>query len=99
MKRKRIEDRALLDSYHGRECVVCGKTYGTVGHHVKTKKSGGHDIEENLMPLCQVHHNLVHNKGIGALIEKNPLVENWLQTKGWERLELNGKWWNPLVFD
>lgn len=59
-KPKRKKDRDLLDTYHDHVCAVCGRWDGVVGHHIKSKGSGGDDVAENLLALCQKHHNEIH---------------------------------------
>ncbi len=69
-KPKRIVDRKLLDSYQGKPCAICGKTDGTVAHHVKTRGSGGGDVRENLAVLCGQHHNEIHARGTETFKKK-----------------------------
>ena len=76
-KSKRIENRALLDRFQGLPCEICGTTYGTVGHHVTTKKAGGHDLPNNLMPLCQIHHREVHDRGRKTFFRKYEQAQEW----------------------
>ena len=81
-KSKRIVDRALLYTYHSMPCLVCNSVGSTVGHHVKSKKSGGDDVKENLMPLCWEDHAKVHNIGLMSF-SKNIKVYDWLIENGW----------------
>lgn len=69
-KPKRITDRRLLDSYHNKPCVICGKTEGTVAHHVKTRGSAGNDVRDNLRALCVTHHQEVHSQGTLTFAKK-----------------------------
>lgn len=92
-KNKRIVDRALLDSYHNKPCEVCGTTYGTVGHHIKTKKTGGHDLGINLLALCQKHHNEIHN-GLITFVDKYVDIKFVLQKKGWVYCDISRAWLN-----
>jgi hypothetical protein len=62
-KKKRVVDKKLLNSFHGKPCVICGSTIGTVGHHIQTRGARGDDSEENLIAVCQFHHNEIHSKG------------------------------------
>lgn len=63
-KKKRIENKELLESYRVMPCAVKEQCFGPVaGHHIKSRGSGGDDIELNLLPLCQKHHSEVHQIG------------------------------------
>jgi len=86
----RIKDLKLLESYRGIPCAVCGSLV-TCAHHIKSKGSGGHDVESNLMALCQQHHNEVHQYGLRLFVDKYPQVEHVLKSKGWEQTAA-GKW-------
>ena len=90
-KPKRISNRALLDTYHEMRCLVCNRT-GAVGHHVKSKGSGGSDKPSNLMPLCAIDHSRVHAMGLTSFAEKHPSVKNWLLANGWEFNDHKMKW-------
>lgn len=71
-KHKRIVDRALLDSYHGKSCEVCRTTYQTVAHHIQTKGAGGDDVPDNLATLCHTHHTEIHQIGPTRFRAKYP---------------------------
>lgn len=72
-KVKRMVDRELLDSFHDRPCRIGNKDcFGqVVAHHVKTKKSGGGDVEANLWALCVFHHRSIHDLGTYTFCLKN----------------------------
>ncbi len=72
-KQKRKIDKALLDSYHEKICKINDKDcFGqVVAHHVKTKKSGGGDVESNLWPLCVRHHRSIHDLGVYTFCKKH----------------------------
>lgn len=74
-KPTRIKDKNLLRSYHGKPCEVisCGKTEGTVAHHMKTRGAGGDDKKSNLVALCPYHHNIVHQIGRVRFLEKHKI--------------------------
>ena len=93
---KRIVNKLLLNSYHDEPCTVCKKEYGTVAHHIKTKGSGGHDVESNLMPLCVSHHDEVHKKGLNYFADKYYRARLFLLANNWELF--NGKWINKEKF-
>lgn len=81
-KPQRIVNRKLLDSYQGQPCAVLGPKSDVGGresayhwgkidpHHIKTRGSGGDDVDENLANLCRWHHRCIHNDGIKTFIEK-----------------------------
>lgn len=81
----RIENKALCKSYQGAPCIVCGKS--GVGHHVKSRGSGGDDVESNLMTLCVVCHREVHDIGLTEFADKYTRVTRWLLNHGWSLIE------------
>lgn len=93
MKQKRIQDRTLIDFVKTLPCIACG-VMADDAHHVKTLKSGGGDVPENLMPLCRLHHRLIHDQGLYLVSQTYPTVEKWLKLAGWE---LYDKKWKRLV--
>ena len=86
-------------------CVACG-SHGVDLHHVKTQKSGGSDESWNLLPLCHLHHVMVHNIGLSDFCKKMKLahgvdgrkVKAWLWGNGWEFCKFRGKWINQKYF-
>lgn len=86
----RLVDNNLCKSYRGLPCAACGDIYGTVGHHIKSKGAGGDDADYNLIPLCFIHHRLIHDKSINEFVIKFPHIADILKEKGWEYF--NGKW-------
>lgn len=93
----RIQNRKLLDSYHGEACEICGNRQGTVAHHIQTKKSGGPDVAHNLVALCNLHHRQIHDVGINSFITLYPRFRSLLNRKGWEAIQNGTKvtWFNP----
>lgn len=59
-KQARIKNKKLLNDKKG-ICQQCGKRTKTEKHHIKTKGSGGDDVEENLIEVCRVCHRLIHD--------------------------------------
>ena len=92
-KQIRKKDRKLLDTYHEMRCLVCGRT-GAVGHHVRSKASGGDDKPSNLMPLCATDHTRIHAMGLTAFAEKHQSVLNWLLANGWQFEDHRKRWVN-----
>lgn len=70
------------------KCLVCGSANVDV-HHIKTRGSGGNDELYNLMPVCRIHHNEVHNIGLVSFSQKYLGVSTYLQDNGWDLV--NGK--------
>lgn len=68
-KNKRIVDKKLLKNKKG-ICEICGKRTQTEKHHIKSKGSGGDDIEENLIEVCRICHRLIHDGKIDIRKEK-----------------------------
>ncbi len=66
----RIKNGALLRTYRGKPCEICGSTETTVGHHIKTVGSGGDDIKENIVALCFIHHREIHDTGVDTFNRK-----------------------------
>ncbi len=83
-KKKRIQDRSLLDTYHNKPCEICGTSQGVVGHHIKTKKSGGPDVPNNLIALCPNHHSEIHMIGNRSFMTKYPKFVFSLKSRGWQ---------------
>lgn len=76
-------------------CLACGYTTenGNTFHHIKSRGSGGSDHAQNMMPLCQKHHNLVHNMGLSKFADFHPRVHDWLLRNEWSK-NFDGKWFN-----
>jgi hypothetical protein len=88
----RIVNKELLKQIRSKRCIVCG-ALDPDPHHVKSKKSGGDDVESNLMPLCREHHQEIHKIGINKFITKYPVAKYWLLNNGWELNPLTMKWY------
>ncbi len=69
-KVKRVVDKDLLRQYAKMPCAVGYVTHmrPVAGHHIKTKGSGGDDVDDNLIPLCASHHAEIHSTGIKAFL-------------------------------
>jgi len=86
----RIINKKLCESYRGKPCLVCEKP--SVGHHIKTKGSGGDDAPYNLMPLCFIHHRRVHDLGLTLFAKVFPMIAIYLIGHGWEYDHFLDKW-------
>lgn len=87
-------DKTLLSNIRKKRCIVCG-ALNPDPHHVKSKKSGGDDIESNLMPLCREHHAQCHKIGLNRFADKYTQVKGWLKHYGWEVNPISCKWFLP----
>jgi predicted restriction endonuclease len=59
--------------------------------HIKTRGSGGGDEQENIMPLCRLHHIEQHKIGIITFVEKYLQVRAYLQARDWTIVEVFGR--------
>jgi 5-methylcytosine-specific restriction endonuclease McrA len=59
-KNPRIINKKLLKDKKG-ICFMCGKRGQTEHHHIKSKGSGGNDIESNLIEVCRICHTKIHS--------------------------------------
>jgi hypothetical protein len=79
---KRIVDKKLLAEVRQHPCCVAGCRNKAQAAHIKSKGSQGDDIEENLMPLCESHHEFEqHIIGWRRFREKHPEVANYAELK------------------
>ena len=70
-KNPRIKDKKLINNKK-HNCEYCGKkNCYTNTHHIKSKGSGGDDIEDNLIELCSNCHRRAHD----GLISKQELLK------------------------
>ena len=70
-KNPRIKDKKLINNKK-HNCEYCGKkNCYTNTHHIKSKGSGGDDIEDNLIELCSNCHRRAHD----GLISKQELIK------------------------
>ena len=91
-KKNRIVNLVLLKELRKKACFACKSSQVEI-HHVKSKKSGGHDVESNLWPLCRLHHVEVHKIGLNRFVTKYNL-SIWLCKNGWEFSSLTSKWFH-----
>jgi hypothetical protein len=94
MKSKRIVNTALINVIKRGSCVIC-RSPNPDAHHVKSKKSGGDDVINNLMPLCRVHHIEVHKIGLSRFSDKYDNAQAWLVSYEWEFSNLLMRWVKP----
>lgn len=63
-------------------CVICGAPNPDPAH-IRSKGAGGHDIDENVIPLCRQHHMAQHVYGWEVMINKYPQLAEKLMKLGW----------------
>jgi hypothetical protein len=82
-KPKRIKNRKLLNSFHNKPCIVCGKVPSDPDH-LRTRGAGGGDEESNIIPLCRhPHHIERHTIGLKSFVKKYNLPISW--DTGWPK--------------
>lgn len=81
-KKKRIVDDALLEQIRKMSCVCCGER-PVDPCHVKTRGSGGDDIQSNVFPACRRHHDEQGKAGFYKMTKKYPNLGMWLWNHGW----------------
>jgi len=91
---RKVDKELLKHIRNDKKCIVCHALYPDP-HHVKSKKSGGDDVESNLMPLCRSHHRQCHDIGLNRFADKYPSVKGWLLHYGWEINPISYKWFKP----
>lgn len=82
-----------MAEYAGEEiiCIVTGAPGSTL-HHLTTRGAGGTDDEWNLLPVCQLIHQMIHNKGLAYCAKKFPAIRDFLIQHDWEYDDFNKKW-------
>lgn len=76
-KPKRIVDKGVIARcrVYG-ICMLGGYCFGDLDiHHIKSRGSGGGDIEGNIILLCRHHHTLAHAGKISKSILYKRLAE------------------------
>jgi hypothetical protein len=94
MKRKRIEDRHLLDQVKAEDCMAC-RNYPCDPAHVRSKGAGGPDTLWNVIPLCRSCHHFQHQLGWKVFFDRWPLLWVFMQSIGWYWLD--DKLWNDKL--
>ncbi len=77
-KEQRIADPRVVARVRARDpyCQVCGRPRTDV-HHIKTRGSGGDDVEENLIGLCRECHSKAHNGEVSRERLLRVLRDKW----------------------
>ena len=90
-KKKRIEDRALIEKIKSHQsCVVC-YTVPIEVDHITTRGAGGDDVVSNLLPTCRLHHRMRHDHGIKFMMDTFPRYRQWLIDHGRDDVVYNQK--------
>ena len=87
-KPKRVVDKSILAHFRAQRCNACDKMPPNDPAHIKSRGSGGDDIEENLLTLCRKCHTTQHAYGWFRFVVENPHLEQILDEKGWDVTEL-----------
>ncbi len=85
LKNKRHEDRAFLDTFHNKFCIICS-FHGCDPAHIKSRGAGGGDEWWNVMALCHTHHQQQHTMPWREFAELYPEVMKSLTGLGWSFL-------------
>lgn len=76
-KQKRVVNQKVLDEARRQPCRCCNSP-GADPHHVTSRKAGGGDTHDNVIPLCRKHHVMWHKEGVGRMYDKFQGVRDWL---------------------
>ena len=76
-KPKRVENPEILERVRNTPCIQCGQ-WPSDPHHITTRKAGGGDHGDNVMPLCRKHHVEWHFIGVLTMTNKYPKIKKWL---------------------
>lgn len=94
-KPKRLKDKKALAKVRKVPCLACGSKKVDV-HHIKSRKTGGPDIDWNILPTCRWHHNEVHSIGLAKFADKYSAVQPYLERQGWTYDYYRKKWQRHL---
>lgn len=97
-KKKRAENRLLLDTIKKMRCCICGMHPGSTFNpidpsHIKTRGAGGGDHIWNVVPHCRMHHREWEDSAKMDFLFKYPQMRALLVGLGWEIS--NGRLWHP----
>jgi hypothetical protein len=62
-------------------CLAClpnEQKYPSEADHITTRGAGGVNEENNVWPLCTLHHRLRHSKGLGYIVNNYSQCKEWL---------------------
>jgi hypothetical protein len=98
-KPQRIEDEELLARRRIEACWVCGRAsradLRNQASHIKTRGSGGDDLEWNVISKCARCHSEWGTVGAVTFIKRHPAFGSRIYALGW--YVVNGKLWNDKL--
>lgn len=71
---------------HPRQCAACGSVVRIHLHHIRYSAGIGREPDDDLVPLCEDHHNEVHrvnHRNIASLPEATQFVIESVSGKPW----------------
>lgn len=82
-----------MNNFRASSCIICNNQNACY-HHLKTRKARPDLTYEprNMIPVCQLHHNEFHNKGINYMSQKYSLVKDFLLYNSWYFDEFLNRW-------
>jgi hypothetical protein len=73
--------RAVAWRHHEKKCVVCGEDKVIAVHHFNENHNDNRP--ENLVPMCPTHHQYMHSKYKGLILETvEKYVSSFVETQG-----------------
>lgn len=83
-------NKELSKQFKGQPCHICGQP--GVGHHLKHYAGDSRkDILENIIALCNSHHNDAHTMGLTTFVNNFNLHDE-MEKRGFEYDEAYGGW-------
>lgn len=85
-------------SFHGARCQSCGNAWHPDRdhlHHLVHRSQRGSDVHENLAPLCQRCHVLIHEYDRGA---RGRLAASLTAAQRTYVVRVKGAWWLDRFF-
>lgn len=82
-KKIRIKDEKLIARVREQWCSITACIYPSDACHIKSRGSGGDDVEWNLIPLCRYHHIEQHKRGWLNFSLSFPEIIVELAQRGW----------------
>lgn len=98
-KKKRKEDKKLLEMIGQMPCCVCGYPPPSDAHHIRSRGSGGPDTAYNVMPMCRKHHSQYHQYGPSKFFKEYPHFAERLIEYGWVLYDGIAPWHHKLALD
>jgi len=92
-KMSRIRNKEIAKKFREIPCLLCGKTRGTVGHHLLTV--GAHpelvNDERNIVGVCMKHHLEFHALELHRMVIKYRL-EKFMLLRDFIFIEYSNRW-------